>query len=74
MSEYLIPRMLQEPIVLPPTSDYQFHVSKAPIEVESVRNLLGKIEDLKYVNHDLLDSKKFPNLQSYQYLRMVWDA
>lgn len=62
MSEYLIPRKSKEPILFPPTSDYHLHVSKASEEVERVDNLLGKIEELKYFDHDFLDSKKLSNL------------
>lgn len=74
MSEYLIPSKSPEPIELPPASNYQLYVFEAPQEVKKVENLLGKIEDLKYVDHDLTDTNKFPKLQPYQYLQVVHET
>lgn len=55
-------------------SDYQLYVSKALQEVEKIGNLLGKIEGHKYEDHNLIDKKKFPNLQPNLYLNMVHKA
>jgi len=56
----MIPRKSLEPIVLPLVSEYQLYVSEMPKEVTKVRNLLGRIEELKYVDHDFTDARKFP--------------
>ena len=55
ITEYTIPRKLQDPIVFPPALDYHQYVFEALEEVEKVGNMLGKIKDLKYVDHDLSD-------------------
>lgn len=57
-----------EPIELPPMSDYHLYISEVPQEVVKVINLLGRIEDLKYVDHDLIDATKFPRFQPDRYL------
>jgi len=74
MSMYLIPRKSPEPIELPPVTDYQLYVFEALQEVEKLGNLLGKIEDLKYADRNLTDTKKFPKLQLDQYFQKVHDA
>lgn len=62
-----------EPIVLPPR-DYEILVLEFPPEVKVIGNLLGSIEELKYVDHDLTDAVKFPSFKPENYLKSEHDG
>lgn len=70
---YMIPRKSLEPIVLPPVSESRLYVPEVPHEVTKVKNLLGRTDELKYADHDLTDTKKFPRFHLDQYLKVLKD-
>jgi len=63
-----------EPIELSPAIDYQILTPVFPPEDKIRGHPLGYIEELKYVDHDLMDAMKFPWFRTKEYQRSELDG
>jgi hypothetical protein len=67
--DYLPPREDDAPqINLPANAKYPVSVAPVPAGVSSDEDMLGKISNLKFMDHDIMDTQKFPELARDQYL------
>jgi hypothetical protein len=67
--DYLPPRMENAPPVnVPANGKYPLPIAPVPDGVSSDEDMLGKISSLKFMDHDITDAQKFPELAREKYL------
>jgi hypothetical protein len=67
--DYLPPRKDDTPpINVPVNAKYPLSIAPVPVGVSSDEDMLGKISNLKFMDHDITDTQKFPELARDQYL------
>ena len=75
LPEYIDPREeVTKPILLPPTTVYEIPIPEIMPEVHIKCHLLGRIEDLRYSDHDLTDANKFLHFRPENYLMSEHDG
>lgn len=57
------------PANVPTNGKYPLSIAPVLTSVSSAEDMLGKIANLKFMDHDITDAKKFPELAREQYLR-----
>jgi hypothetical protein len=50
------------PVNVPVNAKYPLPIAPVPNEVSSDEDMLGKVANLKFMDHDIIDSQKFPEL------------
>jgi hypothetical protein len=72
--DYIPPRKDEgPPLTLQNTPDYTLVMPDIPEEVMIDEDMLGKVPQLKYVEHDITDVAKFPELAPHEYLELKVD-
>jgi hypothetical protein len=67
--DYLPPRKYDTPpIYVLVNSKYPLPIAPIPTDVSSDEDMLGKVANLKFMDHDINDSNKLPELAKDQYL------
>jgi hypothetical protein len=72
--DYIPPRKDDAPpVTLQKTPDYTLVTLDIPEEVIIDEDMLGKVPQLKYAYHDIIDVVKFPELAPHEYLELKVD-
>jgi hypothetical protein len=72
--DYIPPRKDDAPsVTLQKTPNYTMVTPDIPEEFIIDEDMLGKVPQLKYVDHDIMDATKFPKLAPHEYLEFKLD-
>jgi hypothetical protein len=56
------------PSTVPTKGKYMLPTSPVPLGVSIEGDILGKVAGIKFMDHDITDAKKFPDLAKEKYL------
>jgi hypothetical protein len=59
---------MMPPITVPMNAKYPLPIAPVPKGVRKDEDMLGKVANLKFMDHDITDTQKFPELAKDQYL------